>query len=284
MQPCFFASDLHGSLRRYRALEEALHAERPLALFLGGDLLPGGLGLVCGSGEDFVEETLAPLFRRLRGDLGTEAPAVFLVPGNDDPATADPALEGGAAEGLWHLVDRRKVPFAGRMIYGYGLVPPSPFPLKDRERYDVSRYVDPGCVSPEEGMRTVPVPPHEARWRTIRDDLEVLAGDDDVQDAVFLFHAPPYQTALDRAALDGRTVDHVPLDVHVGSVAIRRFIEARQPRLTLHGHVHEAPRLAGRWQERLGNTLCLTGAHDGAELALVRFDLSDPSGATRELR
>ena len=88
---------------------------------------------------------------------------------------------------------------------------------------------------------------------------------------------------LDRAALDGVAVEHAPLDLHIGSIAIRRFIEARQPRLTLHGHVHESARLTGAWQQRIGRTLCLSAAHDGPELALVRFDLDDPDQATREL-
>jgi Icc-related predicted phosphoesterase len=79
-------------------------------------------------------------------------------------------------------------------------------------------------------------------------------------------------------------VDHAPLDVHVGSIAIRRFIEARQPRATLHGHVHESARLTGAWQERIGRTVCLSAAHDGPELALVRFDLENPAAARRELR
>ena len=78
-------------------------------------------------------------------------------------------------------------------------------------------------------------------------------------------------------------MDHAPLDVHVGSIAIRRFIEARQPLLTLHGHVHESARLTGAWRDRLGRTHCLSAAHDGAELALVRFDLESPGQATRAL-
>ena len=76
-------------------------------------------------------------------------------------------------------------------------------------------------------------------------------------------------------------VDHVPLDVHVGSIAVRRFIEARQPRLTLHGHVHESARLTGSWRDRIGRTLMLGAAHDGPELALVRFDLERPGAALR---
>jgi Icc-related predicted phosphoesterase len=100
---------------------------------------------------------------------------------------------------------------------------------------------------------------------------------------VCLFHAPPYDTGLDRAALDGRMVDHAPLDVHVGSVAIRRLIEERQPLVTLHGHIHESARLTGTWREQIGRTHCFSAAHDGPELALVRFDPADPAQATRTL-
>jgi len=35
----------------------------------------------------------------------------------------------------------------------------------------------------------------------------------------------------------------------VGSIAVRRFIEERQPLLTLHGHIHESARLTGDWRE-----------------------------------
>ena len=93
--------------------------------------------------------------------------------------------------------------------------------------------------------------------------------------------SPPYQTRLDRAALDGRLFDDAPLDVHVGSIAVRRFIEQRQPLVTLHGHVHESARLTGSWQEKIGRTHCFSAAHDGPELALVRFNPENPAGALR---
>ena len=73
------------------------------------------------------------------------------------------------------------------------------------------------------------------------------------------------------------------MDVHVGSIAIQRFVRERQPLVTLHGHVHESARLTGDWRDRLGRTHMFSAAHDGPELALVRFDLNDLDGATREL-
>jgi len=188
-----------------------------------------------------------------------------------------------ATRGLWHYAHDRRIEWRGCTVFGYACIPPTPFRLKDWERYDVSRHVDPGCTSPEEGWRTVPLREGEARNATIREDLERLAGTAELAHAVFLFHSPPYHTRLDRAALDGKTVEHVPLDVNVGSIAIRRFLEARQPLLSLHGHVHESARLTGDWRDRLGRTHCLSAAHDGAELALVRFDLESPGHATRTL-
>ena len=53
-------------------------------------------------------------------------------------------------------------------------MPPTPFLLKDWERYDVSRFVDPGCVSPEEGRRSDDRSAHDVRWTTIRDDLATV--------------------------------------------------------------------------------------------------------------
>ena len=162
-------------------------------------------------------------------------------------------------------------------------VPPTPFRLKDWERYDVSHYVEPGCSDPAEGWHTAPTPGRETRRDTIREDLDYLAAGVDGGRTILLAHTPPYRTALDRAALDGKSVDHAPLDVHVGSIALRRFIEARQPLLTLHGHVHESARLTGHWEEHIGRTHAFSAAHDGAELALIRFDPGDLGAATREL-
>ncbi len=279
---CLFVSDLHGHEHRYRALFAAVERERPAAVFLGGDLLPHHWSNRLGSG-DFIGEVLVAGTRRLRDLFGEDAPRLVLILGNDDERAAEGALVNGDAEGLWVYAHGRWVEAAGHPVLGYNYVPPTPFQIKDWERYDVSRYVDPGSVSPEKGHRSVEVDPDEARFRTIAADLEELAAGRDLERAVLLAHSPPYRTALDRAALDGRQVDHVPLDVHVGSIAIQRFLEERQPLLSLHGHIHESARLTGAWRQRIGRTWCFSAAHHGPELALVWFDLEDLESATREL-
>jgi Icc-related predicted phosphoesterase len=277
---CHFATDLHGRTERYEKLWSVIESEVPRAVFLGGDLLPSIHDALY---EDFLGGVLAGGFERLRHRLGPRYPTVFLILGNDDGRVAEAGVLDLAARGLWTYVHDRRVALERFSVFGYAYVPPTPFQLKDWERYDVSRYVPPGCLSPEEGRRTVPTAEHEVRYSTIQRDLESLAGDANLDSAIFLFHTPPYETNLDRVASDGMTIDHVPLDLHVGSIAVRRFIERRQPCVTLHGHIHESARLKGDWRDRIGRTHLFGGAHDGSELALVRFDLDHPEHATREL-
>lgn len=286
MTQAFFVSDLHGRIPRYEKLFGAISRERPDAVFVGGDFLPHAWHFAEASvpeSRDFVGDFLTANLLELRRELGASYPRVFLIMGNDDARLEETAVLEAAALGIWEYAHNRRTTLGEFEVYGYAYVPPTPFLRKDWDRYDVSRYVDPGAVSPEEGFRTVPVSEDEVRQATIKDDLVQLAGDADLTKSVFLFHAPPYQTKLDWSLQEGRMIDHVPLDRHLGSIAVRRFIESRQPLLTLHGHVHEAARLSGSWRDRLGRTHCFTAAHDGPELALVRFDPNDLDAATREL-
>ena len=286
MKSCFFVSDIHGDTVKYRKLFRAVLQHRPAALFLGGDLLPHGFGLLNSPGNDrgdFVKDFIGEELLKLRRELDSDYPEIFVILGNDDARLEEAAVIELAGNNLWHYMHMKTITFTGRPVYGYAHTPPSPFTLKDWERYDVSRYVDPGCIAPSDGRVTVPVSDRELRYGTIAEDLEKLAGDKDLTDAICLFHAPPYKSNLDRAGLDGRVIDHVPLDVHVGSIAVQRFIQTRQPRLTLHGHIHESARLTGSWCDKIGRTICYTAAHDGPELALVKFDPDNPDKAVREL-
>ncbi|MCB2206624.1 metallophosphoesterase [bacterium] len=283
---CFFVADLHGHAHRYHMLFSRIASDRPAAVFFGGDLLPSAAPSAEGlypPGGDFLHDFFKPQLRTLREQLGEDYPSIFLILGNDDARKLEARFQDENAEGLWKYAHSAYFSWEPYAVCGYSCVPPTPFQLKDWERYDVSRFVDPGCISPEAGRRSVAADPHAIRYGTIADDLAALTGERDLSRTIMLFHSPPYQTSLDRAALDGKTVDHVPLDVHVGSIAIRRLIEERQPLITLHGHVHESAALTRSWKQQLGNTWMYSAAHRGKELALVRFDPAAPSEATREL-
>lgn len=275
----FFVTDLHEAVIRYEKLFLVIRAERPRHVFVGGDLLAFET-----THGDFLNEFFVPALRQLRSNLGEGGyPAFFIILGNDDPVIHADKLVQAERDGLCHYVHKKCQNAGPFPVYGLSFVPPTPFRLKDWERYDVSRYVDPGCISPEEGAFSVPVPSNEIKWKSIQSELAALASGDPLENAIFLFHSPPYNTPLDRAALDGKKVDGVEVDPHIGSIAIRRFIEERQPLLTLHGHAHESARLTGCWRTQIGRTVCINAAHDGPELALVRFDPHHPANATREL-
>jgi Icc-related predicted phosphoesterase len=286
MSLIFFVSDLHGRIARYQKLFSAISREKPEAVFVGGDALP--LTWYVHESfdflhQDFINDFLVKNLLDLRQELGSSYPRVFIILGNDDSRMEEAAVLDAASLGVWEYIHNRKVTFKDFIVYGYAYVPPTPFWLKDWERYDVSRYLDAGAVSPEEGFRTVSVSEQEKKYATIKDDLERLTEKENLAKAIFLFHTPPYQTKLDLSSLGGKMIDHVPLDRHLGSIAVRRFIEARQPLLTLHGHVHESARLSHSWRDRIGRTICFSAAHDGPELALIRFDLENLDAASREL-
>ena len=59
---------------------------------------------------------------------------------------------------------------------------------------------------------------------------------------ILVSHVPPFQTNTDRL-LDGR---------HVGSTAVRTYIEEKQPLLCMTGHIHESG-----GQDSIGKTLIL---------------------------
>ena len=117
---------------------------------MGGDFLPGAI-MSKGTTSEFLSDYLLPELEKLRSELNNNYPRIFVILGNDDGALAEKQVLEIAESGLWEYVHMRRIEFDNYLVFGYSFVPPSPFLLKDWERYDVSRYVDPGCVSPEEG-------------------------------------------------------------------------------------------------------------------------------------
>jgi Icc-related predicted phosphoesterase len=286
MPSCFFVSDLHGNTDRYQKLFDRIKEETPDAVFIGGDILPSGLYAFTRDmmvPEDFITGFLKVHLNELKNELQDKYPGIFLIMGNDDGRVFEPLVQKLEDDGLLFYMHNKKRQFLGFDIYGYAYVPPTPFRLKDWERYDLSRYVDPGCVPPEEGAFTVEVNKKQLPYLNIRKDLAALLPETTLDKTIILFHTPPYQTSLDRAGLDGKFYEHVPLDVHVGSIAVKELIEERHPMLTLHGHIHESTTITGKWMEIMGKTVAMNAAHDGPELSLIRFDTEAMDQGTREL-
>ena len=88
---------------------------------------------------------------------------------------------------------------------------------------------------------------------------------------------------LDRAALDDVKTPQGNIDVHVGSLAIKNFIQNRQPYLCLHGHIHESSRITGNWKDKINRTSLISAAYEGPELAVISFHLADLGSAKRTI-
>jgi Icc-related predicted phosphoesterase len=159
------------------------------------------------------------LIRRLKEFRKKTGKPVFIMMGNDDFALNFPILRKGSRDKMVKTLNRSFYRLSGFTVAGYPYVNPTPFLLKDWEK-------------PES---------------EITKDMEKLAKNIGPGKTVYVFHAPPYGTKLD--------VLHS--GEHKGSEAIRKFIEKAQPLLTLHGHIHESPRVSGAIKQKIGKTLCV---------------------------
>ncbi len=274
-----FVSDLHGNYDKYSKLAEYITEKLPDAVFIGGDILPNYMHI---DPFEFINEFLKPLLINLKIELAGKYPAIFLITGNDDPAICYKAFAELDSEGLIYFINKKVKKINKFEIAGYQFVPPTPFYLKDSEKYDVSQYVPRGSVSPEEGIRTVDVPANIIKYATIKNDLIEMAGEiENFRKTICIFHSPPYDTNLDK--MIGKNINGSDEMVSVGSIAIRRFIEKHQPLITLHGHIHESSEISGNWQDKIGETYCFNAAYNGSELAVIEFDTEDFGNAVRIL-
>jgi Icc-related predicted phosphoesterase len=276
---CIFVSDLHGYIKKYEKLFEIIRKEHPDAVFFGGDLLPNDFSIK----KDMDEFLETNLFSKIKNVNQKNNIRFFVIMGNDDPRIFEKYFIDADEKGLIEYVNEKTAKLQNLFVTGYSYVPPTPFQLKDWEKYDVSRFVDVGTISPEQGKRTIKIETDEIRFSTISEDLEKLVENSPPKKTIYLFHSPPYKSALDRADLDGKKVDHAPVDVHVGSIAIKRFIEKYNPFLTLHGHIHESSSITGKWSEKKNKTYSFSAAYEKSKLAIVRFNTDNLDAATRQI-
>ena len=162
-------------------------------------------------------------------------------------------------------------------IAGLTWVNLTPFPLKDWETFDVVEgRMNPAATNVDD-IRAVITTERTGVPPTLTQALESMAqvlshAKAEMKDAILVLHAPPFDTGLD-------TIRHGKTSV--GSQAVRRFIEERGPRLTLHGHIHESPMISGKWSALLGNTPAFQPGQGERELHAVVLETNDPLPTAR---
>jgi Icc-related predicted phosphoesterase len=304
------ATDLHGNPRLYELLLRIADAWKISSVFLAGDLSPAllepadagseGIEAMIESQREFFERVFCPLFEMFLVDH--RRTHVYAITGNDDRRANEGLLfEFGNAVPNFHFLNDRltslhdaqqiRTFFPGEVpdlaVAGYPYVPPGAGLLLDWVKAeDRVGLLPPGmdpCMSIEQsGIRTASQPP----TTTIEEDLADFGahverhgvGSGDAYDpsrTIHLFHSPPYNTPLDHVAPQGR-YDYLGLPDHVGSTAIRAFIERNQPPLVICGHCHEAVVL-GNYKADIGRSRCINpGSQTHIDvLSVVQFNAYD---------
>jgi uncharacterized protein len=180
---------------------------------------------------------------------------IFAIAGNDDPWVCDTVL--ASSERLRPCEDRL-VKVGGHEMIACSLVNPTP--------WDSPREMD-----------------ESALYDHLRGLAEQVS---DPSQAIFMFHAPPYDSGLDTAREvnpDDLTVvmrNGQPHQIPVGSKAARQIIEEYQPLLSLHGHIHES-----RGITTIGRTTCINPGSDytSGRIHGALVKLSDHNVTMRQL-
>ena len=270
-----YTSDLHGILDLYRAAGEAAVRTCADALIFGGDLCPGS---PMGASQrlpiehvEFILQRLSPLL----GEWKQAHPAlrIFAIPGNDDCQTVLPALEELERNARIENLHQQTRILGAYTLMGLSFVPPTPFLLKDFERWDDGPDPDSDSYSyrcltgTTRGFRVI------ENFRSYLDSLPSIEQElrrlpvEDPAHTVAVVHAPPFDTRCD-VLFDGR---------HIGSKAVRSWIEKNQPYFSLHGHIHESPKLSRSFFDRIGSTTVINPGCDHARPHLVFIDLDNPA-------
>ena len=136
---------------------------------------------------------------------------------------------------------------------------------------------------------TNPTPWHTYRETdevTIEEKIEELASlVNNMENAVFCFHCPPYDCIIDEAPLLNPDLTYIgyrggePIRGPVGCKAVRNAIEKYQPLLSLHGHIHESP-----GQMKIGRTYCVNPGSEYTEAILKGFLVELDKGKIKRLQ
>ncbi len=263
-----FTSDLHGKPAHYQEINEIVKRNGIDVVILGGDLLPRR-----GHGKnslqlqrDYICCELTAFFESIK-NMGASVYATF---GNDDWAAIRSQFQELEERNLIQILSLQPQQLTDDIfLLGYPYVPPTPFSPKDWEKRDCEN-------DPPHSPAQTPISSLSGAVQTIdqeaffssRHSIEEELRDVNLNKAdrtIFVSHAPPHDTALDRLA-NGEPI---------GSRAIRDFILRSQPAMTLHGHIHESPDVSGRCVDRLGRTISVNPGQTYSHLSAVIFNFND---------
>ena len=136
--------------------------------------------------------------------------------------------------------------------------------MMDTDDYMFQEQFGKGLLSTPDGWREIDDWFASAKkLPTTEGELNRLLRPKDMAKSRYVIHTPSHRLGLD-LCYGG---------AEVGSKAVYNFLKKHQPKLSLHGHIHESPEVTRRWYAKLGRTICIQpGQLD--EFAYVTIDLS----------
>jgi uncharacterized protein len=290
---CLSASDIHGNKIQYEKIKKIVIKQKVSFVFFCGDLLPKTGGLWYPENKirtiklqkDFIQSYLIDYLK----DLSKYA-YVYAIFGNDDFKSNYNLVQGINEKVFFLDTQTIKLPTLEDIyVTGYPYVSLTPFLQKDWEKWDTKAplthktYKLEGYTS-KNGVHLPINFANRADGRsTIMEDLQTLAKQSDPKKTVYVFHEAPYDTPLDMVAKDNKYIEGGL--VHVGSRAIREFIEKEQPLLTMHGHIHETFRESGEYEWKYKKSKAVSAANDFSQdiVAYILFNLPKITSIERHL-
>lgn len=268
-----YTTDLHGSAPHYKEALDLAVKNRARWIFIGGDITAHDTS---DYQRDQISDQIIPqLYKFHEAHPNIE---IYIMMGNNDWAVNMDLLEAAADEEILRLLHKKKYKLAGtdKFVAGYCCVDITPFDRKDWDRWDdrnicrLGARLD-GYLSAPEWQR-VSLDDDRKSGDTIAAGLKKLGRRTKPARTIYVMHAPPANCGLDVTRFGE----------HVGSQAMRAFIEKRQPYLTLCGHVHESPVVSdkegnkGRWAEIINGAFVVNPGQHKDKLHAVVFDVNEP--------
>jgi Icc-related predicted phosphoesterase len=279
----FFATDLHGSNVCFKKFVNAGKFYGAEVLILGGDVTGKMVVSVCRQENGSYLSSFAGKEMRLQSEDEVESferriADMGFYPRRMTEAEFDEVRDDpGRQERLFHELTRERIEewieYARPRLLEQG-VKCFAAPGNDDGFFVDELLAGSGVIELLEG-RVVEIDglemlstgwSNETPWKTERECTEtelkerILSMVEKLRDpraSIFNIHVPPHGTNLDQCPKLDEELRPVssggnPVMTSAGSAAVRELIEAYQPVLGLHGHIHE-----GRGKTKLGRTICV---------------------------
>jgi Icc-related predicted phosphoesterase len=270
-----FSADLHGNINQFKLLFQKAKDYGIDMIIIGGDIAPKEIHDSIKGQKLFLKNELIPLIKDYQSKNQYN---ILIMLGNDDWASCLDVLEEYDGK-LFNLIHMKKVEIDNFNFVGYSFVPITPFGIKDWEKWDNGKQSTynirlEGVKSKGNEMIEFKFDPND-KSDSIENDLNELSKLSNQKNTIYVFHSPPFNTKLDM----------ISQDIHVGSKAIKKFIEKNQPFLSLHAHIHESVDISGEFIDEINKTRCvgIGNYHNGPILTIVIFDTNDLTNIKREI-